>query len=141
MKYLNKSIFILLVSLFIVPFLANAVAKNISDVVVSDTLKYGVQYQTGVYQKDDWDIQTYKTTGANTTLNTPCESCQFLIELYTESGTKEAGVISALNLTHQLEPSLTSTPDNFYLRYRRFDFTLLKTYHIGVWHIQQPKTA
>mgnify|MGYP004531892893 CR=1 FL=1 len=104
-----------------------------SGVALNYDLKYNSFTDSPYRSKVDWQNQTYQNIGSHTAISSPCNNCQILTKLATESGNLFEGRVTVAGQTTTLYGG--NYPDDFKLMLKRNDVTLLTTTHTGFWTI------
>lgn len=86
------------------------------------------------YQKKNYTNQTYRNSSTSTTLTKPCKDCVIQVRAFNSNGGATPGILSKMgDGEHYLEVS--NIPGEWYLKFKRYDITLVNTTHGGVWYL------
>lgn len=139
MKFIKISVCILMVSIIASNVItANAGNNNRAvtpQVYTYVNLKKNEEYTMEErYQKRTYTNQTYRNSSTSTTLTNPCKNCVIQVRAFYSSGGATPGVMTKMgDGEHYLENS--DILGEWYLKFKRYDFTVVNTTHGGVWYL------
>ena len=89
---------------------------------------------SATYTKNNNFIQTYEHTTSFTTLTNPCPKCKIQTALYGPNNVEY--IVTVMGDNKQLDTSgLSNVLGDYRIENRRYDTTLLNTYHYALWHL------
>lgn len=137
MKYLKIAFGLMVLSLILSSTLSIAYPSPSQVGVVVELPENNQSVKTSNKTKTTWTAQRYKNNYANTVLSQNCSNCQVAVRIYTVSKgdfTTENHMKPGETKTLK-NPTSFSSPNDYYLTLRRYDFSALKTSHSGIWYI------
>ena len=99
-------------------------------------------YYTSYYTKTYETRQRYYNESTYTGLTNPCPDCKVQIRLHTDDGDFSIAYLSKTGSnTRFTDSTVWYLPNNYRLSLKRFDFSLLTTYHFGLWYVNSAQDA
>lgn len=96
---------------------------------------------TNILTKNNFtERQTYDNSSSITALTNPCYDCEIYTKLFKTNGDSFRPLITTMGYSGPISNTVVGTstvsdPGDYYIEYKRNDFTLLTTHHCGTWHI------
>lgn len=136
MKTLKYAMIALLVAIGMDGILVFAYASPTS-MQIGSTLSGNTAQYTQYATKKTWTGQKYYNRETYTAMTNPCPNCQIANYFQKSGGSSSGAIITKTGQTKGSNETGTASPGDYRLKYQRYDFTLLDTYHFATWTINQ----
>ena len=102
---------------------------------LSFTLSGNTAQYSSTKTKTDYSYQKYENIGSHTAISSPCTSCQIASTMYMNGSATGGTIITVAGQIKKFDGN-SASPDDYKVKVKRYDATLLSTSHTSFWTIR-----